>query len=152
MTAMEEAAWEASVLPILATMDAVESPIAVVSVKGDESVRQTSTGVGTEGRASTQAIDSDGGATSGTESNSSRLLSVESSSDIVGGGPRAGASSLRGQASPGIRGLISKEEFEHQLFGDKASLYNQQGLSDVQLRVYPNGSIKRPRPQVRSAV
>jgi hypothetical protein len=42
-TMMEQAAWEASVMPILATMDA-ESPIAVVSVTGDNSDRPTSTG------------------------------------------------------------------------------------------------------------
>jgi hypothetical protein len=61
----------------------------------DKSDGPTSTGVGTEERTSTRAIDNDGGATSEKERSSSRLISVEGSFDIVGGGPRAGASPTR---------------------------------------------------------
>ncbi len=65
--------------------------MAVVSVTGDNSDGSTSTGVGTDGTTNTRAVDSDGGVTSEQQSNSSRLISVEDSFDIVGGGPRAGA-------------------------------------------------------------
>ena len=82
----------ASVMPISTGSDADGMPMAGVSVTGDNSDGLTS-GVRTDGRSSTRAIDSDGGATYGTERNSSRLISVEDSSDIVGGGPRAGCSS-----------------------------------------------------------
>jgi len=139
----------------------------VVSVTGDNSDGPTSTGIGVDGTTSTRAVDSDGGATPEQESSGSRLISVKDSFDIVGGGPRAGASPTRvvdsserssepiegtvQRRSPEIRGLLSKEEFGHKLFGDKASLYKQQGLSDVQMRLYPSKSIKRPRQQVRSS-
>ena len=56
---------------------------------------------------SARAIENDGGATSEQESSSSRLISVEDSVDIVGGGPRTGTAPtrvidtpLRGPASP----------------------------------------------------
>ncbi len=74
--------------------DADGNSMAVVSVTVDNSDGPTSTGVGTDGTTSTRAIDSDGGATSEKES-SSRLISVEDSFDIVGGGPRTGASPTR---------------------------------------------------------
>ena len=61
----------------------------------DESDGPTSTGVGTDGTTSTRAIDNDGGATSEQENSSSRLISVEDSFDIVGGGPRTGAAPTR---------------------------------------------------------
>jgi hypothetical protein len=62
---MEQAAWDASVMPILPGMDADATPIAVVSVTGDISVRPI---VGTDTRAGTRANDSDRGANSGTVS------------------------------------------------------------------------------------
>jgi hypothetical protein len=66
---MEQAAWDASVMPILPGMDAdATTPIAVVSVTGDISVRPISTGVGTDTRAGTRANDSDRGANSRTVS------------------------------------------------------------------------------------
>ena len=67
----------------------------MVSVSGDESDGPTSTGVGTDGTTSTRTMDSEGGATSEQENSSSRLISVEDSDDIVGGGPRTGASPTR---------------------------------------------------------
>ena len=45
--------------------------------------------------AQARAIDNDGGATSEQENSSSRLISVEDSVDIVGGGPRTGAALTR---------------------------------------------------------
>jgi len=82
-------------MPVSTGTDADGNSMAVVSVTGDNSDGPTSTGVGTDGTTSTRAIDSDGGATSEQESSSSRLISVEDSFDIVGGGPRAGASPTR---------------------------------------------------------
>jgi len=67
----------------------------VVSVAGDNSDGPTSTGVGADGTTSTRVMDSDGGATFEQESSSRRLISVEDSSDIVGGGPRTETSSTR---------------------------------------------------------
>ena len=68
---------------------------AVVSVTGDNSDGLTSTGVGTDGTTSTRTIDSEGGATSEQENSSSRLISVEDSFDIIGGGPRTEAAPTR---------------------------------------------------------
>jgi hypothetical protein len=90
---MEQAAWDASVMPISTGMDADATPIAAVAVTGDISVRPASTGVGTDTRAGTRAMDSDRGVASGTEGTSSQFLSEEDSSDIVGRGPRTGATS-----------------------------------------------------------
>ena len=73
-------------MPISTGTDADGMSMAVVSVTGDNSDGPTSTGVST---------DSDGEATSEQESSSSRLISVEDSFDIVGGGPRTGASPTR---------------------------------------------------------
>jgi hypothetical protein len=123
MAMIEQAAWDASVMPILPGMDADATLIAVVSVTGDISVRPTSTGVGTDTRAGTRAIDSDRGVASGTEGTSSQFLSVEDSSDIVGRGPRYLRIRHRKrcdpevlallQWSPDIRGLLRKGELGH---------------------------------------
>ena len=69
-TDLEQAAWDASVMPISTGMDADGMSMAVVSVTGDNSDGPTSTGVGTDGTTSTRAIDSDGGATSEQENSS----------------------------------------------------------------------------------
>ena len=94
-TDLEQAAWDASVMPVSTGTDTDGNSRAVVSVTGDESDGPTSTGRGTDGTTSTRAIDNDVGATSEQENNSSRLISVEGSVDIVGGGPRTGAAPTR---------------------------------------------------------
>jgi hypothetical protein len=90
---MEQAAWDASVMPISTGMDVEATPIAAVAVTGDISVRPASTGVDTDTRAGTRAFDSDRGVASGTEGTSSQCLSEEDSSDIAGRGPRTEATS-----------------------------------------------------------
>ena len=95
MTDLEQAACDASVMPVSTGTDTDGNSRAVVSVTGDNSDGPTSTGVGTDGTTSTRAIDSDGGAASEQENSSSRLISVEDSFDIVGGGPRTGAAPTR---------------------------------------------------------
>ena len=94
---LEQAAWDASVMPVSTGTDTDGNSRAVVSVTGDESDGPTSTGGGggTDGTTSTRAIDNDGGATSEQENSSSRLISVEDSVDIVGGGPRTGTAPTR---------------------------------------------------------
>ena len=92
---------------------------AVVSVTGDNSDGPTSTVVGADGTTSTRAKDSDGGATSKQESSSSRLISVEDSFDIVGGGPRIGASPTRvvdssERSSEPIDGTVAAESGEQE--------------------------------------
>ena len=82
-TDLEQAAWDASVST---GTDTDRNSRAVVSVTGDESDGTTSTGGGTDGTISARAIENDGGATSEQENSSSRLISVEDSVDIVGGG------------------------------------------------------------------
>jgi len=94
-TDLEQAAWDASVMPVSTGTDTDGNSRAVVSVAGDNSDGPTSTGVGADGATSSWIMDSDVGATFEQESNSRRLISVEDSSDIVGGGPRTGASSTR---------------------------------------------------------
>jgi len=48
-TDLEQAAWDASVMPISTGTDTDENSRAVVSVTGDNSDGPTSTGVGTDG-------------------------------------------------------------------------------------------------------
>ena len=109
-TDLEQAAWNASVMPISTGTDADGMSMAVISVTVDNSDGPTSTGVGTDGTTSTRAIDSDGGATSEKESSSSRLISVEDSF-----------------VSPENRRLIILlDGFGHQSCVDKVSLYDQQ--------------------------
>ena len=86
-TELEQAAWDASVMPISTGTDTDRNSMTVVAVPGDNSDGSTSTGVGADGTTSTRP-DSDGGATSEQESSSSRLISVEDSFVIAGGGPR----------------------------------------------------------------
>ena len=76
-TDLEQAAWNASVMPISTGTDADGMSMAVVSVTGEKSDGPTSTRVGTDERTSSRAIDSDGGATSEKESSSCWLISVE---------------------------------------------------------------------------
>ena len=71
-TDLEQAVWDASVMRVSTGMDTDGNSMAVVSVTGDNSDGPTSTGAGTDGTTSTRAVDSDGGATSEQESNSSR--------------------------------------------------------------------------------
>ena len=66
-TDLEQAAWDASVMPVSTGTDKDGNSRAVVSITGDESDGPTSTGVGTDGTTSTRAIDNDGGATSEQE-------------------------------------------------------------------------------------
>ena len=87
-TDLERAAWDASVMPVSTGTDTDGNSRAVVSATGDNSDGPTSTGGGTDGTISARAIENDGGATSEQESSSSRLISVEDSVDIVGGGLR----------------------------------------------------------------
>ena len=94
-TDLEQAAWDASVMPVSTETDTDGNSRAVVSVTGEHSDGPTSTGVGTDGTTSTRAIDSDGGTTSEQENSSSRLISVEDGFDIVGGGSRTGAAPTR---------------------------------------------------------
>ena len=75
-------------MPVSTGTDTDGNSRAVVSATGDNSDGPTSTGGGTDGTISARAIENDGGATSEQESSSSRLISVEDSVDIVGGGPR----------------------------------------------------------------
>ena len=82
-------------MPISTGTDTDGNSRAVVSVTGDNSDGPTSTGVGTDGTTSTGARDSDEGVASEQENSSSRLISMEDSCDIVGGGPRTGASPIR---------------------------------------------------------
>ena len=89
-TDLEQAAWDASVMPVSTGTDTDGNSRAVVSVTGDESDGPTSTGGGTDGTISARAIENDGGATSEQENSSYRLISVEDSVGIVGGGPRTG--------------------------------------------------------------
>ena len=77
MMDLEQAAWDASVIPVSTGTDTDGHSRAVVPATGDNS---------TDGTISTRTIENDGGATSEQESSSSRLISVEDSSDIVGGG------------------------------------------------------------------
>ncbi len=137
-TDLEQAAWDASVMPVSTGTDTDGNSMTVVSVTGDNSEGPTSTGKGAAGTTSTRAIDSDGGATSEQENSCSRLISVGDSFDIVGGGPRTGASPTRvmdssERSSEPIDGtadsserwrLIAKDGFVHQSCGDKASLYD----------------------------
>jgi len=101
----------------------------VVSVTGDNSDGPTSTGVGTDGTTSTGARDSDEGAACEQENSSSRLISVEDSCDIDGGGPLTGASPTRVMAlwrrSPENRRLVAKDGLGHQSCGGKVSPYDQ---------------------------
>ena len=76
---MEQRAWDASVIPISSTeTDADELPIARVAVTTEQSRWPSSTGVGTDLHASTQALEDDGADPART-----------GSSDIVQSGPRA---------------------------------------------------------------
>ena len=118
-TDLEQAAWDASVMHVSTGADTDGNSMAVVSVTGDNSDGPTSTGVGTDGTTSTRAIDSDGGATFEQESSSRRLISVEDSSDIVGGGPRTGASPTRvidssERSSEPIDGTVAVESREQE--------------------------------------
>ena len=79
MMDLEQAAWDASVMPVSTGTDTDGNSRAVVPATGDNS---------TDGTISTRTIENDVGATSTLESNSSRLISVEDSVDIVGGGSR----------------------------------------------------------------
>ena len=82
-------------MPVSTGTDTDGNSRAVVSVIGDESDGPTSTGGGTDGTISARTIENDGGVTSEQENSSSRLISVEDSVDIVGGGPRTGAAPTR---------------------------------------------------------
>ena len=106
-------------MPISTETDAAVISRSVVAVTGDYSDGQTSTGEGTDGRSSTRAIDSDGGATSGTERNSSRLISEEGSADIVGRGPRTGASPTR---------VMDSSERPSETLEDSTSLMRARGI------------------------
>ena len=76
---MEQRAWDASVMPISSTeTDADELPIARVAVTTEQSRWPSSTGVGTDLHASTQALEDDGADPART-----------GSADIVEYGPRA---------------------------------------------------------------
>ena len=76
---MEQRAWDASVMPISSTeTDADELPIARVAVTTEQSRWPSSTGVGTDLHASTQALEDDGADPART-----------GSADIVESGPRA---------------------------------------------------------------
>ena len=76
---MEQMVWDASVLPISSMeTDADELPIARVAVTTEQSRWSSSTGVGTDLHASTQALEDDGADPART-----------GSSDIVQSGPRA---------------------------------------------------------------
>ena len=55
-TDLEQAAWDASVMPVSTGTDTDGNSRAVVSVTGDNSDGPTSTGVGTDGTTSTRAI------------------------------------------------------------------------------------------------
>ena len=79
MMDLEQAAWDASVIPVSTGTDTDGHSRAVVPATGDNS---------TDGTISTRTIENDVGATSEQESSSSRLISVGGSFDIVGGGPR----------------------------------------------------------------
>ena len=94
-TDLEQVAWDASVMPGSMGTDTDGNSRAVVSATGDESDGPTSTGGGTDGTISVRTIENDGGATSEQENSSSRLISVEDSVDIVGGGPRTGTAPTR---------------------------------------------------------
>ena len=116
-----------------ACLDTEGNSSAVASVTGDESDGPTSTGGGTDGITSTRAIDNDGGATSEQENSSSRLISVEDSVDIVGGGPRTGNAPTRvmdpseRSSGPmdGTVQLIILDGFGHRSGGNKVSLCDQ---------------------------
>ena len=83
--------------------------------------------------------DSDEGVASEQENSSSRLISVEDICDIVGGGPRTGASPTRvidssERSSEPIDGTVAVESRKqeagsqglgHQSCGGKVSLYDQ---------------------------
>ena len=76
---MEQRAWDASVLPISRSeTDADELPIARFAVTTEQSRLSSSTGVGTDLHASTQALEDYGA-----------VPAREGSSDIVQSGPRA---------------------------------------------------------------
>jgi len=79
MMDLEQAAWDASVMPVSTGTDTDGDSRAVVPATDDNS---------TYGTVSTRTIENDVGATSEQESSSSRLISVGGSFDIVGGGPR----------------------------------------------------------------
>ena len=118
-TDLEQAAWDASVMPVSTGTDTDGNSRAVVSVTCENSDGPTTTGVGADGTTSTRAIDSDGGATSEQESSSSRLISVKDSFDIVGGGPRTGASPTRvidssERSSEPIDGTVAAESREQE--------------------------------------
>jgi hypothetical protein len=82
-TMMDQAAWDLSV------MDADGTSIAVVAGTTTHSALPSSTGVSTELRDSTRAMDDDGSRSSGTETGEAQSISVEDSSGIVRSGPRA---------------------------------------------------------------
>ena len=89
MTMMDQAAWDSSVMPIPTGTDADGMSIAVVAGTTEHSAWPSSTGVSTELRASTRALDDDGARSSRTETGEAQSISVEDSSGIVRSEPRA---------------------------------------------------------------
>jgi hypothetical protein len=115
-TDLEQAAWDASVMHVSTGTDTDGNSRAVVSVTGDKSDGPPSTGVGAEGTTSTRAVDSDRGATSEQESNSSRLEDRGQELHL-----HESVTPLRGPASPLMalwrrrpenRRLIAKDELD----------------------------------------
>jgi len=108
-----DAAWDASVMPVSTGTDTGWE-----LQDCDNSDGPTSTGLGADGTTSTRAVDSDGGATSEQQSSGSRLISVEDSFDIVGGGPRTGSptrvNDSSERSSEPIDGTVAAESREQE--------------------------------------